>query len=180
MDRQFKRSKKGAVQLTSLLDLLFVMIFVSLLQQKNVSPIEAPPKPVEKKKVVLETPKPTPTKYATSAIFHFYPTNGSQGGPGAGVSGKYQMEGVYNKKTGTLILDGVSWIGLVPKGYGMVPLSGEVQAGEKSFIGRFEFVGCKKFVLKRETIISGTPIAGVWKGSYRCGQGLTGLTLTIE
>ena len=38
MQNAYKRPKKSVVSLTSLLDLLFVMIFVSLIQQKAVVP----------------------------------------------------------------------------------------------------------------------------------------------
>ena len=38
MRRNFRTIKKSTVQLTSLLDLLFVMVFLSLVQQKEVIP----------------------------------------------------------------------------------------------------------------------------------------------
>ncbi len=173
MDRQFKRTKTGAVQLTSLLDLLFVMIFVSLLQQKEVSPQKPKPTPVAKTKVEKPKPKPVPKKILSSvnATFDFSL---------AGYKGKYLMEGLYNEKTGSLNLASLRWIDKPSVDIGMVPLSGKVTEDKMQFTGRVEFEGCKTFDLKRIKIESGSPIAGVWKGSYVCAQGSTNLTLTID
>jgi hypothetical protein len=170
MDRQFKRTRKGAVQLTSLLDLLFVMIFVSLLQQKEVTPLP----PVKTKvKVVKQTPK-VKIVHSVTAVFDFYSVQGQE------LKGKYLMEGIYNKKTGNINLGSVKWIDKPPFDIGMVPLSGVVSKDQSSFTGRVEFTGCKKFNLKRVSIINGSPIAGNWKGTYTCAQGQTGLTLSIK
>jgi len=174
MDRQFKRTRKGAVQLTSLLDLLFVMIFVSLLQQKEVT--KTPP-PVAKAKPKVTKPKPKPvekTVYSISAIFNFYSVSGQQ------YTGKYLMEGLYNKKSGRINLGSVKWIDKPKLDIGMVPLYGKVSDEKDSFTGRVEFSGCKAFNLKRVSIEKGSPIAGNWKGTYTCAQGSTGLTLTIK
>ena len=48
MERSYKRPKRQAVSLTSLLDLLFVMIFVSLIQQKAAAPTKEEPVPAAK------------------------------------------------------------------------------------------------------------------------------------
>ena len=48
MQKTYKSPKKAVVSLTSLLDLLFVMIFVSLIQQKT---IQTKAKPIPKKTV---------------------------------------------------------------------------------------------------------------------------------
>ena len=40
--KPYKRPRRTAVELTSLLDLLFVMIFVSLMQQKNITEVPPP------------------------------------------------------------------------------------------------------------------------------------------
>ena len=185
MDKQFKRSKKGAVSLTSLLDLLFVMIFVSLLQQKEVSPTKTEAtktevKVVEKiviKEVKVPTPKkPQPEKILSNinSSFEFYSLSGTK------FKGKFSMEGLYNSKTGNLNLVPSKWIDKPPFDIGMVPLSGKVSEDKMNFTGRVEFQGCKTFKLKRVKTESGSPIAGQWKGTYDCSQGATGLTLSIK
>jgi hypothetical protein len=174
MDRQFKRAKKGAVSLTSLLDLLFVMIFVSLLQQKEISPTPTETKPVAKTPVEA---KPKPVEKILSSInstFEFYSLGGSS------FKGSFLMEGLYNKDTGNLNLAPARWINKPAGNVGMVPLSGKVSADKMTFTGRVEFQGCKTFDLKRIKINQGSPIAGVWKGKYTCQQGSTGLNLTIQ
>lgn len=170
MDRQFKRAKKGAVQLTSLLDLLFVMIFVSLMQQKEVS------KPVEKPKPVPKIARPKKQKpqrivHNITASFNFY---------GKGYKGTFLMEGIFNKKSGRLNLTPVRWLNKPPFDIGMVPLSGDVSSDEMGFTGRVSFAGCKTFDLKRVKVSDGSPIAGEWKGTYVCAQGETGLKLSIQ
>ncbi len=175
MDREFKRAKKSSVQLTSLLDLLFVMIFVSLLQQKDITPIP----PAKKAKVVKKKIKPKSAKsekiiHSLEAIFHFYSVQGQQ------YSGKYQMEGTFNKKSGRLNLGSVKWIEKPPFDIVMVPLSGNVSKDLTSFTGKVEAKGCKEFNLKRTSIQAKGPVSGQWKGTYTCAQGSTGLTLTIK
>lgn len=180
MERVYKGPKKQAVQLTSLLDLLFVMIFVSLIQQKEVTPAkkETPKKPVVAKvKPKAVTPTPVEkTFYMIRSTFNFYATNSTPNIP----NGSYIMSGSYNKKTGELRLGGVGWIKR-PKHYDMVPLSGKIDSSQKFFRGRIEFQGCKEFILERKTKgASNSPISGDWVGSYSCTQGSTGLTLTIQ
>lgn len=188
MDRQFKRAKTGAVSLTSLLDLLFVMIFVSLLQQKEVSPLPVAKtetkvitKIVEVEKIVIKEVKVDPPKpvekiiNSVAAEFHFYSVQGQK------FEGKYLMEGIYNKETGNINLGSVKWIDKPDGDIGMVPLSGKISNDQSSFSGRVEFTGCQKFSLKRVSVEKGeSPIAGNWKGTYTCAQGQTGLTLTIR
>jgi hypothetical protein len=174
MDRQFKRAKKGAVSLTSLLDLLFVMIFVSLLQQKEISPTPSETKVV--KEVPVET-KPKPVEKILMGInstFEFYSLSGNP------FKGSFLMEGLYNKETGNLNLAPSKWVNKPPFDIGMVPLSGKVSSDKMSFTGRVEFQGCKEFNLKRIKINQGSPIAGEWKGQYVCSQGATGLSLIIK
>jgi hypothetical protein len=180
--RVYRKNKKVSVQLTSLLDLLFVMIFVSLIQEKAPSkaikePTKATPTvtakaiPVKKKEI-----KPAaPTKYNISAIFHFHPTAGSPNLP----SGTYVMQGSFNEKTREIKLAGVSWVNR-PTGYDMVPLSGTIESTNTLFKGRVDFPGCQLFTLKRMKTISNSPISGKWEGIYDCSQGPTGLTLTIQ
>jgi hypothetical protein len=179
MRRSFRISKKSTVQLTSLLDLLFVMVFLSLVQQKEVIPSKKPIKKSKtiavKKKVKKEVKKPIKTFYSVKATFHFYGTNTNPNIP----SGKYLMQGSYDKKTGKLQLGGVAWLNR-PANYDMVPLSGVINGQEDSFTGRIEFIGCKKFTLTRKIKKSGNPISGEWVGKYNCSQGDTGLTLSIE
>lgn len=185
MSRTYRGPKKQAVQLTSLLDLLFVMIFVSLIQQKEIVPKKAKPKKqkktVAKVKVVAPKkvkPKPVPkapVKYSISATFNFYATNATPNIP----NGKYLMQGTFDSKNGKLKLGGVGWIQR-PKHYDMVPLSGVIDTKKDLFSGRIEFIGCKLFNLTRKIKGSKTPISGQWIGQYDCTQGATGLTLTID
>lgn len=183
-----RRLKRPTVQLTSLLDLLFVMIFVSLIQSKQApTPTEAEPKPdpapVEVAKpeptkaepAPAPKPEPKPVEYSITATFHFYASQSNPGLP----EGKYAMQGRYNRKTGSLQLGGLGWLER-PKGYDMVPLSGEIKAGSDIFRGRIEFQQCETFTLQRTQKSGQTPISGTWKGQYVCSQGETGLTLTIE
>ncbi len=183
----YKRLKKSTVQLTSLLDLLFVMIFVSLMQQKAPTTEQKPtpaPTPVAKatpKVEVKDEPKvvptvvATPTYYSIQAKFNFYATPSNQSVP----NGIYLMQGSYDMKTGKLQLGGVSWLER-PANYDMVPLSGEINTNLETFVGRIEFQGCKQFTLQRVKKGAGSPISGEWKGTYDCTQGDTGLTLTID
>ena len=174
--KPYKRPRRTAVELTSLLDLLFVMIFVSLMQQKNVT--ETPPPVV---KVVTEetqtTKAATPQKvnFSITATFNFYGTAQNPNLP----RGSYVMQGTYSTKTKELKLGGVGWLER-PESYDMVPLSGVINESGTLFTGRIEFIGCEKFTLKRESKGSASPLSGEWKGSYDCSQGLTGLTLSIE
>jgi hypothetical protein len=179
--RSFRRYKKPVVQLTSLLDLLFVMIFVSLMQTK-VSPTKAEPIPVPEKTVVAEAPQileskpiPQPKRIPLSASFSFYPSVNSPGIP----SGEFKMEGVFDERNGKLQLGGVSWVKR-PQDYDMVPLVGEINQDRNLFTGKIEFPGCEEFTLRRTSVLSGSPLAGAWVGTYTCSQGSTGLTLKIE
>lgn len=183
--RVYKKSKKTTVQLTSLLDLLFVMIFVSLIQQKEIVPSKKPipekkPKPVAAKPVVKPKPKkPTPRPvlktYPVSAVFKFYGTPGNPNIPG----GEYMMQGSFDEKTRDLKLGGVNWLNR-PPGYDMVPLTGKIEKTHTLFKGKVDFPGCKLFTLTRKETFSHSPISGVWEGIYDCSQGPTGLTLTIQ
>lgn len=173
MDRPYKRPKRQAVSLTSLLDLLFVMIFVSLIQQKA-APVKEVKKPIAAKSKAA--PKPVQkTNFEIKATFNFYGTNSNPSLP----SGKYIMAGRYDRKDGSLKLGGIAWIQR-PARYDMVPLSGTIDASSGVFQGRVESVGCKKFTLSRKLKRNKTPISGEWVGTYSCSQGMTGLTLTIE
>ncbi len=169
----YRRPKKTVVQLTSLLDLLFVMIFVSLMQQKAPQAVKE-----EMKKKEITTPvtqKSTQqTKFLVEAEFHFYRTQSNPNIP----DGKYLMQGTYDKQTGALKLGGVGWIEK-PQHYDMVPLSGKIGPSEKTFTGRIEFQSCQEFTLRRTSSQGSSPISGKWEGSYQCAQGSTGLTLSI-
>lgn len=179
MDRPYKRPKRQAVSLTSLLDLLFVMIFVSLIQQKTIPQMKeqkvaekpkAPPAP----KVAKPAPQ-QPKTYSLEATFNFYGTQSNPNLP----SGKYIMNGKWDRESGKLTLGGVAWIERPPR-YDMVPLSGKMDAAAGTFTGRIEAIGCKEFVLNRRLKRNRTPISGEWVGTYSCSQGKTGLTLTIQ
>ena len=173
-----KQIKRPVVQLTSLLDLLFVMIFVSLLQTKS-TPSNAQAKTETKPVETKVEPKPAPVKeepkiIPVTAVFHFYATTRSPEVP----TGTYSMRGSYNRENGELELGGSAWINR-PAGYDMVPLKGRIGSDE-TFTGRIEFQDCEEFTLRRTTRIPGLDIGGNWEGSYVCFQGETGLTLTIQ
>ena len=171
--RVYKKSKKTTVQLTSLLDLLFVMIFVSLIQQKNITPVRPEEVPLEKTEAKVTAKKIT--TYPVSAVFSFYSTPGNPSLP----SGSYEMRGVFDEESRSLKLAGVSWIQRGPN-YGMVPLTGSIESTNTLFTGKIDFDGCKLFTLKRIETINNQPISGKWQGVYDCQQGPTGLTLTIK
>lgn len=173
-----KKLKRPAVQLTSLLDLLFVMIFVSLMQTKSASVTSEAAKnsPTETAPVVEDVQVSAPPSEVTvNAIFHFYATPRSSSIP----SGMYAMRGVYDQATGELSLGGHKWLQR-PEGYDMVPLSGTIDQESDTFTGAIEFQGCEEFNLYRSSSKQGSPIAGKWEGVYNCSQGETGLTLTIK
>lgn len=179
MDKQFKRAKKGAVELTSLLDLLFVMIFVSLLQQKEVTPppvAKTETKVIEK--IVVKEIKPEPAKIESINASFFFE------GVAIPVKGKFSMRGFVNNETGTVNLGSVAWIErptLQNKNIqvDMVSLSGKLSKDKLSMQGRVDYIGCKEFKINKVSG-SNTTIAGEWKGTYICGQGSTKLTLTIK
>lgn len=177
--RLYKRPKKAAVSLTSLLDLLFVMIFVSMLQQKSVSKqeVKQEPKPITKTETSPKpVPKPVKVVHTISAIFNFYSVPQNPGLP----QGSYRMQGRYDEKTGNLSLGGLEWINR-PKNYDMVPLQGKIDSSGSMFTGRIVFIGCKKFTLRRVKEGTGqNPLSGAWEGIYECGQGPTGLTLLVD
>lgn len=178
-----RQRKRPVVQLTSLLDLLFVMIFVSLLQTKAPKAQDRPepkpkPAPVAEKKPRPEPtkPKPKPRIANISATFHFYPTSQSA----YKFSGKYRMNGVFDRENQTVQLGGVGWIDK-PTGVevGMVPLNGQINT-DGSFTGRVDDPSCQSFTLKKTVTAQGVEIAGSYEGTYICAQGETGLTLTIQ
>jgi hypothetical protein len=174
--KPYKRPRRTAVELTSLLDLLFVMIFVSLMQQKNVT--ETPPpvtKVVPQETQATKASTPQKVNFAITATFIFYGTTQNPNLP----RGSYVMQGTYSTKTKQLKLGGVGWLER-PENYDMVPLSGVINDSGTLFTGRIEFIGCEKFTLKRVSKGSASPLSGDWKGSYDCSQGFTGLTLSIE
>lgn len=186
--RVYKKSKQSVVQLTSLLDLLFVMVFVSLLQQKDIPKptpekapvkkvVEAKPKP---KPVVKPKPKPVETPKLKNALvgatFNFI---ASSNNPNA-ASGAYRMQGTFEAESRALSLLGLKWINKPNDNYAMVPLEGKLDKEFKTFTGRIQFLGCKPFTLKKTLSIGTKPYSGKWEGKYDCAQGLTGLILTID
>lgn len=186
--RVYRRPKKTAVQLTSLLDLLFVMIFVSLLQQQKVNMPEK--KEVKKGKLtevkipakktipVITKKKEEPITSLVKATFDFYPVKSQQNSMSA--SGVYSMEGTYNRETRQLKLFGLSWIRKPRLEYDMVPLNGTVNESNDVITGKIQFLGCNVFKLAKNDIRQRENLKGVWTGQYNCGQGATGLTLTID
>ena len=173
----YRRYKKPVVQLTSLLDLLFVMIFVFLMQTKvppTADPLPAPKAALSKPKTAPK-PAPKPAKIPLTASFNFYPSVQNPDIP----SGTFNMEGVFTENGGKLQLNGVEWVDR-PAHYDMVPLVGRINEDKNLFTGKIEFPGCVEFTLKRTSVKEGSPLAGAWVGTYTCSQGSTGLTLTIH
>lgn len=169
-----RKRQKRVVELTALLDLLFMMIFISLAQSKQVPPkVETAETKIEK---TSEAKAQEPQgRVAISAIFHFHAAASNPGIP----EGKYRMEGTFNYDTGSLSLGGSAWIDR-PQNYDMVPLSGTINHERDMFKGAIEFPHCTQFTLRKVSSTSTSPVSGVWKGEYNCSQGDTGLTLTIE
>lgn len=181
--RSYKPAKKSVVQLTSLLDLLFVMVFVSLLQQKNI-PVPTPKKtPV--KKIAKPTPRPVQKvkpvipklqNALVGATFNFVANSAST----QAASGAYRMQGTFEAESRSLSLLGQKWLDKPNEDYGMVPLEGKLSQDFKTFKGRIQFLGCKPFTLRKTLSIGTKPYSGKWEGNYDCAQGLTGLVLTID
>jgi hypothetical protein len=173
-----RRYKRPAVQLTSLLDLLFVMVFLSLLQTKTTptapEPAVAATPEVRPKEVKVPKPRPAPVPAPISAVFHFYATARNPDVP----TGTFAMHGKYKDEAGELELYGVSWINRPSENVDMVPLKGRVEG--KFLRGRVDHQGCAEFVLTRTSTNAGSSLAGKWEGRYVCAQGETGLTLTIQ
>jgi hypothetical protein len=182
--RNFKKCKKTTVQLTSLLDLLFVMIFVSLIQQKT-APVKTTPKPSPKPVVVKTVVKkvekqklaqlPKLKQFSLSAEFTFYATATNPNVP----RGSYTMRGEYDEKTRDFKLFGIRWIDR-PDGYVMTPIVGNLQTGDTQIKGKIDFPQCQIFTINKTANGDSNPISGTWEGTYDCGQGITGLTLKIK
>lgn len=171
-----RRYKRPTVQLTSLLDLLFCMIFVSLLQTKVPVKEEIKETAPKKEEIKVEAPKVIEDKpIPVTAIFHFYQTTKNPAVP----TGTYAMNGSFDQKSKKIRLGGVSWINR-PSHYDMVPLNGVISEDGFKLTGQIEFQDCQTFTLLRTSKISGSVIAGQWEGVYDCLQGETGLTLTIQ
>lgn len=171
-----RRKQKRVVELTALLDLLFMMVFISLAQSKEVAPkVEVTQTKIEKVQESAAKPSEPQGRVAVAAIFHFHAAASNPGIP----EGKYRMEGTFNYDTGTLHLGGLSWIERPPQ-YDMVPLSGTINHERNMFKGKIEFPHCNQFTLRKVSSSAKSPVSGVWKGEYNCSQGDTGLTLTIE
>ena len=104
-----KSIKRPAVQLTSLLDLLFMMVFISLLQTKNVnsnqSVAKATPTPIPTS-IPAPTKLPEKTSEVLRGIFRFYPLDNPQGDP----RGSFQVQGSYFFAKKSFSLGGTQWI----------------------------------------------------------------------
>lgn len=181
--RPYKRSKKSVVQLTSLLDLLFVMVFVSLLQQKNIpAKTEEKPKPKAAPIVqenVKEKKKPIAPKVENALVSATFTFTGNSSNPNS-ANGSYEMQGTFEADSRYLSLLGLKWLDRPSKDYGMVPLEGNLNESFDLFSGRIQFLGCKPFKLKKTLSIGTKPYSGRWEGRYDCAQGLTELVLTIK
>ena len=106
------------------------------------------------------------------AIMEFYEVDGNPGVP----SGAFAMEGTSTD--GAVSLDGTEWIDQ-PDGYVMGGIEAEVtgSGAVQQLAGTVDSEGCTTFTLDRTT--TEPWYVGTWKGGYDCGQGLTGLTLTV-
>jgi len=169
------RYRRPVVQLTTLLDLLFIMIFVSLYQSKDISFSDQKTPPAQpqiqepQKKTINQSP------FALTAIFNFFPTSSNPHIP----SGSYRMKGEFDPQSRVIALGGTGWIDK-PAGYEMVPLKGKIHSSNDRFLGIIEFEGCEEFELRRAKHEGQSVISGEWSGKYRCMQGETGLTLIID
>lgn len=106
------------------------------------------------------------------AIIEFYEVDSNPGVP----SGAFAMEGT--SADGAVSLEGTEWID-EPEGYVMAGIEAELTgSGEvQQLAGSVDGEGCTTFTLDRT---STEPwYVGTWEGGYDCGQGLTGLTLTV-
>jgi hypothetical protein len=98
------------------------------------------------------------------------------GGNGDVPPGAYTMAGT--NEDGVLTLDGDEWIEQ-PDDYAQVGLIGEVSGdSEDELTGTVEGEGCTTFSVSRTS--TDPWYVDEWEGAYDCGQGLTGLTVTIE
>jgi hypothetical protein len=186
--RRYKRRKKSAVELTSLLDLLFVMIFVSLLQQKNIpTPTKVKPKKgkVTKIKIPIAVKKKiapkTVAKVAKASSFSLQATLGFYSGASVTSSplGSFNMVGRFDEKTKKFRLAGVSWIKR-PKDFAMIPVAGTLDTSGQVMNAKLGHPLCKAFKLIKTISGGANPISGTWEGRYDCTQGLTGVSITIK
>lgn len=166
------------LQFTVFLNLLLILVLMGM-QPKKVETSPVTVAAAEPKETPLPPEGPAevahePAELDVTAEFSFYGARNNPGVP----SGKFAMKGHFTTASGKLNLEGSQWI-QQPPGFDMVPLSGRIDANREVFRGRIRFAGCKEFELKRVRAEATTPIAGVWEGIYTCGQGQTGLTLTI-
>ena len=177
------RRKRPAIQLTSLLDLLFIMIFVSLIQSQSLSiqdrELDESFEIIEDIEVHIDVNLPEDvneilTPYQVHAIFHFYPVD-----KGTMSEGKFKMIGHYDPSIRKLELVGKRWLER-PEGYDMVPLSGVLADSGSIFSGKIDFPGCEQFYLTRTQGEDLERIVGQWQGTYICSQGETGVSLTIK
>jgi hypothetical protein len=107
------------------------------------------------------------------AVVEWFEVDSNPGVP----SGAYAMEGAIS---GTeLTLEGTEWIDR-PEGYMMAPIGAElVTSGAAPVLeGSVESEGCSDLSLAQTSTAAW--YAGTWEGGYDCGQGLTGLELTID
>lgn len=183
--RRYKRRKKSAVELTSLLDLLFVMIFVSLLQQKNIpTPTKVKPKkgkvtkikiPIAVKKKVTPKPVAKVSSFSLQATLAFYSTGKVTKSP----LGSFNMVGRFDEKTKKFRLAGVSWIKR-PSDFAMIPVAGTLDSSGQVMDAKLGHPLCKPFKLIKTISGGGNPLSGTWEGRYDCTQGLTGVSVKIE
>jgi hypothetical protein len=167
-------SKKSSVSLTSLLDLLFVMVFLSLLQTKI--PTSEVVKETTKSEIPAAKKSSPPLKeiLKIQAVFEFFPTPSNPDIP----KGSFTMSGKYFNKTYQFQLGGTNWIQR-PESYEMIPLTGLYLEKLNVIQGKIESDGCKEFTLKKADQ-SQRGILGKWEGVYYCLQGETGISLLIS
>jgi hypothetical protein len=104
------------------------------------------------------------------AFMEFYEVPENPGVP----DGAFAMEGTNTG--GEIELAGTEWIDQ-PAGDVMVGLTAEAEAVLQQLEGVVDGDGCSTFTLERTT--TEPWYVGEWKGAYDCGQGMTGLTLTM-
>jgi hypothetical protein len=162
------------------------MIFVSLLQQKNIpTPVKEKPKkpgkitkikiPAVTKKKVVTAPVKKVKVYSFNGMVEFYPTSKV----GGTVLGSFNLTGKFDNKTKKFRLAGISWIKR-PKDFAMIPIAGSLDSSGQVIKAKLGHPLCKPFTLIKSSTTGSGPLSGRWEGRYDCTQGITGISITLD
>ncbi len=91
--------------------------------------------------------------------------------------GSLEFEGTLDANRG-LTIEGRRWIRR-PQGYILIDFSGIVNQNFNQISGDVLGTGCNDFTVSKVNSINAAQLNGDWVGTYRCGQGDTGLTLSV-